>query len=55
MNKITASNRSILFLSHLYGRSKDLCEGLEEDVVDSAGVTNKIIDTTYNREPLSVV
>lgn len=56
-NKITDKNRGTVLLSNLYGSAKELCDKIEDVVLnpDAAKSTELIISTMYKRDPLSVV
>lgn len=44
----------IALLAHLYGCVKDLCDGMEDEVITTAYATELIIDTIYKGDPLFV-
>lgn len=56
-NKINKATRGIVLLSHLHGRSWDLCAGIEDDVqkTEDNESIELIINKVYKRDPLSVV
>lgn len=53
--QIVFKNRGIVLLSHLYGIVKDLCNRIEDEVIDSNYGTGLIVETIYKRDPLPVV
>lgn len=54
-NDISLQNHGILFFSHLYGRAKDLCEGIEDAVIASDDGTSLILKSNYKIDPLCLV
>lgn len=54
-DKIVKKNRGIVLLSHLYGRAKDRCEGIEDEVLKAGDGVNLIVVAIYKRDALSVV
>ena len=54
-NKIDSKNRGIVLQSNLYGRAKDLCEGIDPTKIASVDGVNLILSAIYKRDPLSVV
>lgn len=54
-NKIPKIIRGIVLQSHLYGRAKDLCDSLDDDVIASEDGVQLIVNTVYKKDPLSIV
>lgn len=54
-HKISKQNARIVFLSHLYVCGKDLCQGIEDKVIESDDAADLIVDAVYKRDPFSVV
>ena len=54
-NKIPADLRGIMLQSHLYGRAKDLCKKIPDEMIQSAGGLQEIVNTIHKRDPLSAV
>lgn len=54
-SKITDKNLGIVLLTNFCSQVADICEGIEDHVVDAEDITDLIVDAVYYREPLSVV
>lgn len=54
-NKIRKVNRGTVLQANLYGRAKDLCDGLDDVKVASEDGVALVVSTTYKKDPLSVV
>lgn len=54
-NKIPATLRAICLKSELYGRAKDICAGIKEDILLTVNGVKNIVDYTLRRDALSVV
>lgn len=54
-NKISKINRGTVLQSHLYGRAKNLCYSIDDDIIASEESVQLIVNTVYKKDPLSVV
>ena len=54
-NKIDVASRGMVLQSNLYGRARDLCEGIDFDKINSKDGVDMILTAIYKRDPLSVV
>ena len=54
-NKIPRDLRGIMLQSQLFGRAKDLCNGLDDMIIQSQDGPSAIVNAVYKRDTLSVV
>lgn len=54
-NKIAEDLGGIALKSQLYGREKDICTGIPDDVIQSENGVQAILDAVYKRDSMDVV
>lgn len=54
-NKVSLKNQGIALLSHLYGRARDLCKPISDEVINTENGVEVIVAVIHKRDPLSVV
>ena len=54
-NKVPKGARGIMLQSQLYGRARDLCKAIPDEMIRSDDGADAIVEALYRRDPLAVV